>query len=126
MKAGAPARWYAWFCGVFLLLQGVSTLAARLSSRFDQAFPLLLRATRMMPVHSVLHIGTALLAFAALARGGAATWWFAALFGTFYAGLGLLGAASGHGFGLGLQPFDHPFHVGLGLAGITVAWRTHR
>ena len=126
MTAGAPVRWYAWFSGVFLLLQGVTTLAARLSARIDQAFPFLLRATRMMPVHSVLHISTALLAFLAIARGATAIWWFAALFGTFYAGLGLLGAATGHGLGLHLQPFDHPFHIGLGLAGIAVAWRTPR
>jgi hypothetical protein len=126
MRAGAPVRWYAWFCGVFLLLQGVSTLAARLSPRIDQAFPFLLRTTRMMPVHSVLHISTALLAFLAIARGAAATWWFAALFGAFYAGLGLLGAASGRALGLGLQPFDHPFHIVLGLVGVVVAWKTPR
>jgi hypothetical protein len=126
MKAGAPTRWYAWFSGVFLLLQGVTTLAARLSPRIDQACPFLLRTTRMIPVHSALHIATALLAFLAIARGAAATWWFAALFGSFYAGLGLLGAASGRTLGLGLQPFDHPFHIVLGLAGVVVAWKTPR
>lgn len=123
---GSPARWYAWSCGVFLLLQGVSTLAARLIPQVDQAFPILLRATRMVPVHSVLHIATALLAFVAVARGATASWWFATLFGTFYAGLGLLGIAGGHTLGLGLQPFDHPFHILLGLFGIAAAWRTSR
>jgi hypothetical protein len=121
-----PARGYAWFCGLFLLLQGTTTLAARLVPAFDRALPFLLRTTRMMPVHSALHIATALVAFAAIARGGAAIWWFAALFGAFYTGLGLLGIASGQPLGLGLQPFDHPFHLGLGLAGIAVAWRTPR
>lgn len=80
----------------------------------------------MVPVHSLLHIVTALLAFVAIARGASAIWWFATLFGTFYAGLGLLGIASGHTLGLGLQTFDHPFHIVLGLLGIVAAWRTSR
>ena len=121
--ARGPARWYAWFCGIFLLVQGSTTLAARLVPGVDQAFPLLLRTTRMVAVHSVLHIATALLAFLVLARGAAAVWWFAALFGGFYAGLGLLGIASGRALGLGLQPFDNPFHILLGLLGIAAAWR---
>jgi hypothetical protein len=120
--AGSPARWYAWFCGVFLLLQGASTLAARLSPGFDHAFPMLLRATQMVPVHSVLHIATGLLAFAVVSLGAPSTWWFATLFGTFYAGLGLAGIATGHALGLGLKPFDHPFHIVLGLLGIAAAW----
>jgi len=124
--ARSPARWYAWFCGVFLILQGSSTLAARLYPQVDQAFPFLLRTTRMMPMHSVLHIATGLLALFVIARSATATWWFAVLFGAFYAGLGLLGIASGLSLGLGLQPFDHPFHIVLGLLGIVAAWRTPR
>ena len=124
--AGSPALWYARFCGVFLLLQGGSTLAALLVPAVDRAFPVLLRATQMVPVHSVLHIATGLLAFVAVAVGAPATWWFAALFGAFYAGLGLLGIATGHTMGLGLKPFDHPFHIVLGLLGIAAAWRTAR
>ncbi len=137
----SAVRGYAWFCGAFLLLQGGSTLAARLLPEFDRAFPLLLRATRMVPAHSVLHLATALLAFAALAAGARATWWFAALFGSFYAGLGLLGLLAGRGrlatpesagdlcggsMGLGLQPFDHPFHILLGLVGLVAALATPR
>jgi hypothetical protein len=99
------ARKYAWFCGIFLLLQGASTLAARLIPGVDRAFPLLLRATRMEPAHSTLHIATALLAFAVLGIGDRAAGWFALLFGTFYAGLGFLGLATGHSMGLGLQAF---------------------
>lgn len=119
----SPVRWYAWFCGVFLLLQGVSTLAARLVPQVDQALPALLRVTRMVPIHSVLHIATAFLAFVVIAHGSAATRWFAVIFGTFYAGLGALGASTGHTLGLGLQPFDHPFHILLGLLGLAAAWR---
>ena len=125
--AGAlsPARIYAWFCALFLLLQGASTLAARLVPAVDRAFPLLLATTRM-----------AVLAFGALALGARAAWWFAALFGTFYAALGAIGASGLAGGGaeelcgvtaaLGLQTFDHPFHVLLGLLGMVAAWRTPR
>ena len=88
----------------------------------------------MMPLHSALHIATAVLAAWALASGAIAIAWFSALFGTFYAGLGFFGLASGAAgaeglcgvpAGLGLQPFDHPFHVLLGLLGMAAAWRTH-
>lgn len=119
-------RLYALFCGVFLILQGTSTLVARLVPAVDAAAPWLLRATRMMPVHSALHIVTALLAFAVLALGARATWWFAAGFGAFYAALGVLGLATGHGLGLHLQTFDHPFHILLGGLGILAAWRGPR
>ncbi len=120
-----PGR-YALFCGVFLILQGVSTLVARLVPAVDAAVPWLLRATRMMPVHSVLHIASALLAFGALALGHRATWLFAAIFGTFYLALGALGLATGHGLGLHLQTFDHPFHILLGGLGLLAAWHGPR
>ncbi len=124
---GGAVRAYTWFCGVFLLAQGTSTLAARLSPAFDRKVPALLQTTRMMPAHSMLHIATALLAFGALAAGRRATWWFALLFGGFYSGLALLGfGAHGHGLGLGLQPFDHPFHLLLGGLGLAAAWRSPR
>lgn len=112
------ARAYAWFCGVFLLAQGTSTLAARELPPVDRAVPWLLAATRMQPLHSVLHIATGLLAFAALALGARASAIFAAGFGAFYAGLGVAGALTGHELGLHLQPFDHPFHLLLGALGV--------
>jgi hypothetical protein len=122
---GAP-RAYALFCGVFLLLQGTSTLAARLFPAVDQAIPGLLATTHMRPVHSVLHIATALLAFAVVTLGQRATVGFAFVFGGFYTALGLFGWLSGFDFaalGLHLQPFDHPFHVLLGGLGlVAVAW----
>jgi hypothetical protein len=117
---------YAWFCGIFLLLQGASTLAARLIPEVDRAFPLLLQATKMEPAHSSLHIATAILAFAVLGIGARATGWFALLFGAFYMGLGFLGLATGHSMGLGLKAFDHPFHIVLGGLGIAAAWKTRR
>ncbi|MCI0553895.1 MAG: DUF4383 domain-containing protein [Anaerolineae bacterium] len=117
-----PTRFYTAFSGIFLLLQGTSTLAFRLFPVFDEAFPALLSITQMIPVHSILHILTGILALAALLRGGQrGTFWFAAGFGIFYTGLALFGMMTHHPTILGLQPFDHPFHLFLGLWGVLVA-----
>lgn len=122
-----PTRAYAWFAGVFLLLQGASTLAMRMVPELDRAFPALLHHTRMVPSHSLLHIATALIAFAALRWGGRrGVARFAWGFGSFYIALALAGMASGSPLGLGLQAFDHPFHVLLGGLGLAAAWLQHR
>ena len=117
-----PTRLYVLFAGVFLLLQGTSTLAFRLYPPLDRAFPILLEQTRMIPSHSLLHIGTALIALWIYFKGGVrAPFWFAVLFGSFYLGLAIVGHVTGHPLGLGLQPFDHPFHVALGGLGLLAA-----
>lgn len=122
-----PARFYTAVAGIFLLLQGISTLVFRLYPPLDQAFPALLAATRMIPIHSTLHIVTGVLALAILYRGAErGTFWFALGFGLFYLGLGLAGMLSGHPMGLGLQPFDHPIHLTLGVAGIFSAYFSNR
>lgn len=124
MKA---ARWYTGLAGVFLLLQGTSTLAFRLIPTLDAAFPQLLGTTHMMPLHSTLHIVTGLLALWALQRGEArGPWWFAAGFGTFYTGLALVGFISHRPTIFQLQSFDHPFHLGLGVIGLGIAAWTYR
>lgn len=119
-----PTRCYALFAGVFLLLQGTSTLAFRLYPPLDQMFPALLELTRMVPAHSLLHIGTALIALWVYFKGQLrAPFWFALAFGTFYVGLAVVGHVTGRQLALGLQPFDHPFHVllgGLGLLAVVV------
>ncbi|HZM24716.1 MAG TPA: hypothetical protein VFC02_23405 [Anaerolineales bacterium] len=116
-----PTRFYTAFSGIFLLLQGASTLAFRLFPALDQAFPALLSITQMIPVHSTLHILTGILALIALFRGGqSGTFWFAAGFGLFYTSLALFGMITHHPTVLRLQPFDHPFHLFLGLWGILV------
>ena len=121
--------WYTAASGGFLLLQGTSTLLFRLFPQFDAAFPALLATTRMIPVHSMLHIVTGLLALAVLRWGGReGAWWFALLFGIFYTLLGTIGLITGLSFGLGLQPFDHPFHLVAGLPGllaVAIAPRLH-
>lgn len=114
-------RWYAVFSGAFLMLQGVSTLAARWIPAVDQAFPQLLATTRMVPAHSLLHIASALVALLALRAGSSAVWWFTGGFGLFYLALGAAGWASGRELCLGLQAFDHPFHVLLGALGLASA-----
>ena len=113
-----PTRLYTVFSGIFLLLQGTSTLAFRLVPSFDRAFPALLAITKMIPPHSILHILTGLIALIVLVRGGpSGTFWFALLFGAFYFGLAVFGIVTGHATMLGLQPFDHPFHLALGGLG---------
>jgi hypothetical protein len=120
-------RGYTGFAGVFLLLQGLSTLAFRLIPAWDAAFPALLATTHMMPLHSSLHIVTGVLALWVLARGGArGPWWFAAGFGAFYMGLAAVGFATQRPTIFELQPFDHPFHLALGLVGLAIAAGTHR
>jgi hypothetical protein len=117
----APA-WYARIVGGFLLLQGVVTGLFLLVDRLDQAFPMVLDTTRMVPQHSALHVVTGLLALVLLRRGnGPALWWFAAGFGCFYTALGLSGLWTGHQLGLDPQPFDHPFHLVAGFAGLIAA-----
>lgn len=119
-----PAPLYTLLAGIFLLLQGTSTLAFRLVPALDQAFPPLLATTHMMPLHSSLHIATGLLALAALFWGEArGAWWFALGFGLFYTVLALVGFLTARPTIFELQPFDHPFHLGLGLVGLLVAWR---
>jgi hypothetical protein len=83
-----PTRLYAAFSGIFLLL------------------------------HSIFHSITGVIALIVLFRGELrGTFWFALLFGAFYFGLAIFGIVVGHATILGLQPFDHPFHLALGGLG---------
>ena len=118
-----PTRVYTLVAGLLLLLQGTSTLAFRLSPPLDRAFPALLEVTQMVPSHSLLHIVSALAAFWALwGAGPRGTYWFALVFGLGYVGLAVAGWVSGMHLGLGLQPFDHPFHVVVGMLGLLAAF----
>jgi len=112
-------RLYTAFSGIFLLLQGTSTLAFRLFPSLDEAFPALLSVTQMILPHSILHILTGIVALTVLFRGGQrGTFWFAAGFGVFYLILGIFGMITRHPTMLGLQLFDHPFHLVLGVLGL--------
>ena len=117
----APA-WYARIVGGLLLFQGVVTGLFLLVDTVDEAFPVILDTTRMVPQHSALHVVTGLLALALLRwRNTRALWWFAFGFGCFYTALGLSGLWTGHHLGLELQPFDHPFHLAAGISGLLAA-----
>lgn len=124
----SPARLYTAVAGAFLLLQGVSTLAFRLIPDLDRAFPHVLGLTHMMPAHSILHIVSGLLALVLLWFGGErGVVSFAAGFGAFYIALASYGWSVSDSTIFHLQPFDHPFHLGLGLVGwIAVMWTLHR
>ena len=118
----AAPVWYARIVGGFLLFQGVVTGLFLLVHPLDEAFPVVLGTTRMVPQHSALHVVTGLLALALLRWGTTrALWWFASGFGCFYTALGLSGLWTGHLLGLELQPFDHPFHLVAGISGLLAA-----
>lgn len=121
-----PATWYALLGGLFLLAQGSTTLTALCVPAFDRAFPALLSVTRMVPAHSALHLVTAGLALAAVAAGPPHPRRFALGFGAFYCLLALAGTLTGQTLGLGLQPFDHPFHLLLGVLGLGAAYASPR
>jgi cytochrome c biogenesis protein CcdA len=118
----AAPTWYARIVGGVLLVQGVVTGLFLLVDPLDDAVPAVLDTTRMVPQHSALHVATGLLALALLRWGSArALWWFAAGFGCFYTALAVGGLVTGHHLGLELQPFDHPFHLVVGLTGLLAA-----
>lgn len=113
---------YTAFTGFFLILQGTSTLLFRLYPSLDEAFPQLLDITQMIPPHSILHIITAVIALFIFFRGKENDlFYFSAGFGLFYTGLALFGFGTHHPTIFGLQPFDHPFHLFLGVWGLLVA-----
>jgi hypothetical protein len=117
-----PTRLYTAFVGIFLLLQGTSTLVFRLYPPLDRVFPQLLAITQMIPPHSILHILTGIIALVILFWGSErSAFWFAAGFGLFYTGLALYGLITHTQTMFGLQPFDHPFHLVIGLLGLFVA-----
>lgn len=113
------SRAYTAFAGLFLAAQGASTLAALTFPAVDKALPWLLGLTRMVPVHSSLHLLTAVVALAAFRLGYSRA--FAIGFGLFYSGLAAVGWATGSQLCLALQPFDHPFHLVLGGLGLIAA-----
>lgn len=114
--------WYVRVVGTVLLVQGVVTGTFLLVEPLRTAIPAVLDITRMVPAHSALHVMTGVVALAVLRWGGARErWLFAFWFGLAYTALGLSGLLTGHDHGLGLQPFDHPFHLVAGLPGLLAA-----
>lgn len=114
-----PNRFYTSLVGIFLLLQGISTLLFRLIPSLNEAFPQLLTVTQMVPIHSTLHIVTGLIALWILFKGiEVGALWFTIGFTIFYTGLALFGFITHSATIFHLQPFDHPFHLLIGVLGI--------
>jgi hypothetical protein len=117
-----PARLYTAAYGFLGAFQGILSLAFYFFPALDQAIPFLAAVPHMIPIHSTLHLVTSILAIVIFYRGGErGSFWFALGFGLFYTALGLAGWLTGQQFGLGLMPFDHPFHLFLGTLGLLAA-----
>jgi hypothetical protein len=120
-----PARLYTAVYGFVGLFQATLSFAFYFFPELDQAFPFLLAMPHMIPIHSTLHFVTSILALVIFYRGGErGAFWFSFGFGLFYIGLGLAGWLTGQQLGLGLQPFDHPFHLFLGALALLAAGLT--
>lgn len=110
-----PARMYTAVYGFLGVFQALLSYGFHFFPSLDQAIPFLQAVPHMIPIHSTLHFVTSILALAIFFRGGErGAFWFAFGFGLFYVSLGMAGWLTGQQFGLGLQPFDHPFHLFLG------------
>ena len=104
------------FLGVF---QGSLSYGFYYFPTLDQAIPFLQAIPHMIPIHSTLHFATAVLALVIFYRGGErGAFQFSLGFGLFYMALGIAGMITGHQYGLGLKPFDHPFHIFIGALGL--------
>jgi hypothetical protein len=110
-----PARLYTAVYGFLGLFQAMLSYGFHYFPSLDKVIPFLQAVPHMIPIHSTLHFVTSILALVIFFRGGdRGAFWFAFGFGLFYVALGVAGWLTGQQFGLGLQPFDHPFHLFLG------------
>jgi hypothetical protein len=117
-----PARLYTAVYGFLGLFQALLSYGFHFFPKLDQVLPFLQAVPHMIPVHSTLHFVTSILAIVIFFRGGdRAAFWFAFGFGLFYSALGFAGWLTDQQFGLGLQPFDHPFHLFLGSLALLAA-----
>ena len=111
----SPARLFTAVFGFLGVFQATLSYAFHFFPSLDQAIPFLQAIPHMIPIHSTLHFVTSILAIVIFYRGGErGAFWFAFGFGLFYTALGVAGWLTGHQYGLGLKPFDHPFHVFIG------------
>jgi hypothetical protein len=117
-----PARLYTAVYGFAGVFQALLSYGFHIFPSLDQAVPFLQAVPHMIPIHSTLHFVTSILSLVIFFRGGeSGAFRFAFGFGLFYVALGLAGWLTGLQFGLGLQPFDHPFHLFLGALALLAA-----
>lgn len=117
-----PARLYTGVFGFLGVFQAMLSYGFHFFPALDQAIPFLQAIPHMIVIHSTLHLVSSLIAIAVFFRGGdRGAFWFAFGFGLFYTILGVVGWLTGLQFGLGLKPFDHPFHVFIGALALLAA-----
>lgn len=120
---------YLWLVMTGLLLQGAGSLLLDLRPDVRAATPLLL-ATVMNgnPPHAWLHIvwGVAGLTVLALFRTPGAYLGLGLVFGLFYTGLGFLGIAVHHPFGMRLEIEENVFHLTVGPLMLLLTWLAWR
>jgi hypothetical protein len=111
-----------------LLLQGLGSLALRLSSGLEAITPPLLAGVLIAHIpHAILHIAWGLIGILVLAtlRFTRARLWLGLIFGIFYTLLAIYGTLDPHAFALHLAPSENAFHwiVGPLTLGLSlVAW----
>lgn len=119
---------YLWILMPGLLLQGLGSLALRLSSGLEAITPPLLAGVLLAHIpHAILHIvwGLAGILVLVTLRFARVRLWLGLIFGIFYTLLAISGTIDPHIFALHLVPSENAFHwiVGpltLGLS--TLAW----
>jgi len=119
---------YLWILMPGLLLQGLGSLALRLSSGLEAITPALLAGVLLGHIpHAILHIVWGLIGIIVLAifRLVRARLWLGLIFGIFYTLLAIFGTIDPHIFELHLAPSENAFHwiVGPLTLGLSlVAW----
>jgi hypothetical protein len=119
---------YLWILMPGLLLQGLGSLALRLSSGLEAITPPLLAGVLIAHIpHAILHIVWGLVGIVVLAtfRFVRARLWLGLIFGIFYTLLAIYGTIDPHAFGLHLVPSENAFHwiVGPLTLGLSLlAW----
>jgi hypothetical protein len=119
---------YLWILMPGLLLQGLGSLALRLSSGLEAITPPLLAGVLIAHIpHAILHIVWGLAGIVVLAtfRFVRARLWLGLIFGIFYTLLAIYGTIDPHAFGLHLAPSENAFHwiVGPLTLGLSIlAW----
>lgn len=120
---------YLWLVMAGLLVQGAGSLLLDERPDLMPAFPMLMAVVMNgNPPHAVLHIvwGAFGLAYLALFRSPAAHLRLGLVFGLFYTGLGFLGIAVHHPFGMRLELPENAFHLTVGPLMLLLTWLARR
>jgi hypothetical protein len=125
MKFGSSSppsllRYYLWFVGAALLVQGTISLLLILAGiKPLGSIAQLLTADRL---HAIIHIGWGIAILRLLRMVKMTVLGFS--FGGFYLILGLLGVTIDHPLGMRLRTSEHLFHLVVGVAALLLSWQT--